>query len=89
MEKIYYHSLLHFINFKIATLARGETWTPDSAAFEGFPTSCNESYIKGSAPSYQNYTSADLKIQTESFFSRVQRENITRPESVIIKSFNS
>lgn len=75
---------------KIATLARGETWTPGNSSVKEFPSSYSDSYNKDNNSnssyqqdgSYQNYNSPAFKSQTESFFSRVQNENATRPDGV-------
>ncbi|KAF7990148.1 hypothetical protein HCN44_009883 [Aphidius gifuensis] len=74
---------------KIATLSRGDTWTPGHSSAKEFPASYSDSYTNDTNSSsyqqdgsYQNYNSPALKSQTESFFSRVQNENATRPDGV-------
>lgn len=82
---------------KIATLARGEPWSPSTSAAKDFPPNVHaenrQEYSSGSPPhssfyhseaanSYQNGNSTSLKSQTESFFARKQTENASRPDNI-------
>lgn len=75
---------------KIATLARGETWTPSSSNVRSSRSSSYQdnnryeqsSYHSEDSGSYQNINSAGFKTQTESFFARKQDENASRPENL-------
>ncbi|KMQ93883.1 rna-binding protein fusilli [Lasius niger] len=73
---------------KIATLARGESWSPNSSAAKDFePSTFTESrqehsYQSDLSSSYQNMDSNSLKTQTECFFARRQSENANRPDNI-------
>ncbi|XP_046754026.1 ADP-ribosylation factor GTPase-activating protein 1 isoform X2 [Diprion similis] len=76
---------------KIATLARGETWTPSSSGVKTSRSSTYQdnnsryeqnSYQSEDSSSYQNFNTASFKTQTESFFARKQDENASRPENL-------
>ncbi|XP_012536737.1 ADP-ribosylation factor GTPase-activating protein 1 isoform X2 [Monomorium pharaonis] len=73
---------------KIATLARGELWSPSSSTAKDFEPSMfirsrqEHSYQSDLSSSYQNMDSNNLKMQTESFFARKQNENATRPDNI-------
>ncbi|XP_014471737.1 PREDICTED: ADP-ribosylation factor GTPase-activating protein 1 [Dinoponera quadriceps] len=74
---------------KIATLARGEPWSPSNSAAKDFQPSMyvesrqEHSYQSDlSQTSYQNMDTNSLKTQTESFFTRKQNENANRPENI-------
>ncbi|KAL6424035.1 hypothetical protein ACFW04_009737 [Cataglyphis niger] len=74
---------------KIATLARGESWSPSSSVakdFEpsAFSTENKQEYLYQSdlSSSYQNMNSNTIKTQTESFFARRQNENANRPDNI-------
>ncbi|XP_015586322.1 ADP-ribosylation factor GTPase-activating protein 1 isoform X2 [Cephus cinctus] len=75
---------------KIATLARGENWSPSSASAKLFTSTSPQegktqeygSYQGDQSPSYQNINSPSFKSQTESFFARKQNENASRPDDL-------
>ncbi|KAJ8667959.1 hypothetical protein QAD02_009622 [Eretmocerus hayati] len=74
---------------KIATLARGESWSPSTSSAKDFTSSYvstkkdyGGSYQSDSSSSYQNINTAEFKAQTEDFFSRRQFENANRPEDL-------
>ncbi|XP_071565911.1 ADP-ribosylation factor GTPase-activating protein 1 isoform X2 [Temnothorax nylanderi] len=73
---------------KIATLARGEPWSPNSSTVKEFQSSTfikskqEHSYQSDLSSSYQNMDSSSLKVQTESFFAKKQNENAIRPDNV-------
>ncbi|XP_011635305.1 ADP-ribosylation factor GTPase-activating protein 1 isoform X2 [Pogonomyrmex barbatus] len=73
---------------KIATLARGEPWSPSSSIAKDFQPSTfvksrqEYSYQNDSSSSYQNMDSNSMKIQTESFFAKKQTENANRPDNI-------
>ncbi|KAL0129302.1 hypothetical protein PUN28_004182 [Cardiocondyla obscurior] len=73
---------------KIATLARGEPWSPNSSMAKDFhPSTFSKSkqedlYQSDTSSSYQNMDSNSLKMQTESFFAKKQNENAIRPDNV-------
>ncbi|XP_029668801.1 ADP-ribosylation factor GTPase-activating protein 1 isoform X2 [Formica exsecta] len=72
---------------KIATLARGESWSPSSSAAKDFePSTFTENkqeylYQSDLSFSYQNMNS-NLKAQTETFFAKRQNENANRPDNI-------
>lgn len=73
---------------KIATLARGEPWSPSSSMAKDFQSSSfirnkqEHSYQSDLSTSYQNMDTNNLKVQTEFFFARKQNENANRPDNV-------
>lgn len=73
---------------KIATLAKGEPWSPSSSTAKDFQPSTfiknkqEYSYQNELSPSYQNMDSNNLKMQTESFFAKKQNENAGRPDNI-------
>ena len=74
---------------RIATLARGESWTPNTSTAKDFQPSMywenqqdNSSYQSDISSSYQNFTSSTCKSQTEAFFARKQTENANRPDNI-------
>ncbi|XP_049772246.1 ADP-ribosylation factor GTPase-activating protein 1-like isoform X1 [Schistocerca cancellata] len=70
---------------KIATLAQGKSWDPNtsSAQKQASPTKYSNSYESGDCGgSYQNMTAASVYDQKEAFFSRIQNENAQRPDGV-------
>ncbi|XP_015125050.1 ADP-ribosylation factor GTPase-activating protein 1 isoform X2 [Diachasma alloeum] len=74
---------------KIATLARGESWSPSASKAKEFVSSYIDnsnqdynSYQKDTQGSYQNMNTSAFKAQTESFFNRVQNENANRPDDL-------
>lgn len=74
-------------NYQIATLVRGENWSPNTSTAKDFQPStysANQqeypSYQSDLSSSYQNSNSGALKTQTEAFFVRKQSENANRPE---------
>lgn len=74
---------------KIATLARGESWSPTKSTAKDFQTSSYSenqqeysSYQSDTSNSYQNFNSNSCKSQTEAFFARKQSENATRPDNI-------
>ncbi|KAG5344463.1 ARFG1 protein, partial [Acromyrmex heyeri] len=73
---------------KIATLARGEPWSPSSSTMKEFQPSTfiknkqEYSYQNDLSSSYQNMDSNNLKIQTEFFFAKKQNENANRPDNI-------
>ncbi|KAK1134463.1 hypothetical protein K0M31_007248 [Melipona bicolor] len=74
---------------KIATLARGESWSPTRSTAKDFQASmCSEnqqdysSYQSDITNSYQNFNSNNCKSQTEAFFARKQSENANRPDNI-------
>ncbi|XP_018372398.1 PREDICTED: ADP-ribosylation factor GTPase-activating protein 1 isoform X1 [Trachymyrmex cornetzi] len=73
---------------KIATLVRGESWSPNSSTAKEFQPSTfiknkqEYSYQNDLSSSYQNMDSNNLKIQTESFFVKKQNENANRPDNI-------
>ncbi|XP_011338313.1 ADP-ribosylation factor GTPase-activating protein 1 isoform X2 [Ooceraea biroi] len=73
---------------KIATLARGEPWSPSSSTAKTFqPSTFTESrqehsYQSDLSSSYQNMDSNNLRTQTEFFFAKKQNENANRPDNI-------
>lgn len=75
---------------KIATLARGEPWSPSSSIAKDFQPSTfikskqesYHSYHSDLSTSYQNMDLNNLKVQTESFFAKKQNENANRPDNI-------
>ncbi|XP_076238403.1 ADP-ribosylation factor GTPase-activating protein 1 isoform X2 [Calliopsis andreniformis] len=73
---------------KIATLARGEDWSPTMSTAKDFQPSTYSgsqdysSYQSDMSSSYQNFNSSSCKSQTEAFFARKQSENAIRPENI-------
>ncbi|XP_012259679.2 ADP-ribosylation factor GTPase-activating protein 1 isoform X2 [Athalia rosae] len=75
---------------KIATLARGQAWSPSSSPANRLSNSSYQdsnkyeptSHNTQDSMSYQNINSAGFKSQTESFFARKQDENASRPENI-------
>ncbi|XP_025995074.1 ADP-ribosylation factor GTPase-activating protein 1 isoform X2 [Solenopsis invicta] len=72
---------------KIATLARGELWSPNSSTAKDFQPSSfirnkSEYSYQSDSSSYQNMDSNNLKAQTEFFFAKKQNENANRPDNV-------
>ncbi|XP_076765578.1 ADP-ribosylation factor GTPase-activating protein 1 [Xylocopa sonorina] len=74
---------------KIATLARGESWSPTKSSAKDFQTltySENQqdysSYQNDASNCYQNFNSNSCKSQTEAFFARKQNENANRPDNI-------
>ncbi|CAD1475629.1 unnamed protein product, partial [Heterotrigona itama] len=74
---------------KIATLARGESWSPTTSTAKDFQApmySENQqdysSYQSDITNSYQNFNSNNCKSQTEAFFARKQTENANRPDNI-------
>ncbi|XP_020298463.1 ADP-ribosylation factor GTPase-activating protein 1 [Pseudomyrmex gracilis] len=73
---------------KIATLARGEPWSPTNSTAKNFqPLMFTESrqehsYQNDLSSSYQNIDSNSLKAQTENFFVKKQTENANRPDNI-------
>ncbi|XP_011874467.1 PREDICTED: ADP-ribosylation factor GTPase-activating protein 1 isoform X2 [Vollenhovia emeryi] len=73
---------------KIATLARGERWSPNSSTAKDFQPSAfikskqEHSYQSDLSSSYQNMDLDSLKVQTESFFVKRQNENANRPDNI-------
>lgn len=73
---------------KIATLARGEPWSPNSSMVKDFQSLTfgkskqEHSYQNDLSSSYQNMDSSSLKVQTESFFAKKQNENAVRPDNI-------
>ncbi|CAK9801839.1 ADP-ribosylation factor GTPase-activating protein 1 [Anthophora quadrimaculata] len=72
---------------KIATLARGQSWSPTTP--KDFQPSRHlenqqdySSYQSDTSNSYQNFNSNNCKSQTEAFFARKQSENATRPDNI-------
>lgn len=71
---------------KIATLARGESWSPTTSTAKDFQSSDSQqnfsSYQSDVSNSYQNFNVNSCKSQTEAFFARKQNENANRPENI-------
>ncbi|XP_076396020.1 ADP-ribosylation factor GTPase-activating protein 1 isoform X2 [Megachile rotundata] len=74
---------------KIATLARGENWSPTTSMAKDFQPSMywenqqeNSSYQGDASNSYQNFVANSYKSQTEAFFARKQTENANRPDNI-------
>ncbi|KOX71795.1 ADP-ribosylation factor GTPase-activating protein 1 [Melipona quadrifasciata] len=74
---------------KIATLARGESWSPTRSTAKDFQASMYSenqqdysSYQSDITNSYQNFNSNNCKSQTEAFFARKQSENANRPDNI-------
>ena len=88
-----WHEMQHLFFQQIATLAKGEAWSPSSSTAKSFPSPTSYSDDKqdygssyqsggggGDQNSYQNINSPGFKSQTENFFARKQNENSSRPE---------
>ncbi|XP_011501417.1 PREDICTED: ADP-ribosylation factor GTPase-activating protein 1 isoform X2 [Ceratosolen solmsi marchali] len=73
---------------KINTLAHGESWSPKDSSAKDFASyvdnkkEYSSSYQNDSTSLYQNINSSDFKAQTETFFTRKQNENATRPDNI-------
>lgn len=74
---------------KISTLAKGEAWSPSSSEAKDFVQSAvhensqeYKSYQGDQGDSYENFNTPSFKAQTESFFSKKQNENASRPDNV-------
>lgn len=74
---------------RIATLVRGENWSPNTSTAKDFQPStysANQqecpSYQSDVSSSYQNFNSGVCKTQTEAFFVRKQSENANRPANL-------
>lgn len=74
---------------KIATLARGENWSPTTSTAKDFQSSIYSenqqdysSYQSDLSNSYQNFNSNNYKSQTEAFFTKKQNENANRPDNI-------
>lgn len=78
---------LFYLNNQIATLARGENWSPTTSIAKDFQSSIYSenqqdysSYQSDLSNSYQNFNLNNYKSQTEAFFAKKQNENANRPE---------
>ncbi|KAG7211289.1 hypothetical protein KM043_010590 [Ampulex compressa] len=73
---------------KIATIAKGEPWSPTSSSAKNFQSHTymdsqqDSSYQSDLSSSYQNVNTSSFKAQTESFFTRKQNENANRPDNI-------